>query len=144
MEKPRKTYTVDNSQERSKTPSEMRKTYEIKSESTPNDSNANPSDLWAFQIGWNRFVQPNEAGPPQDRRFLSNAIRTSKYTNMTFFPLNLLHQLSKGANIYYIIIIIMQCIRPISITGGSPTNLPPLSILIAVSMVKDFIEDRRR
>ena len=82
--------------------------------------------------------------PPQDRRFLSNAIRTSKYTNLTFFPLNILHQLSKGANIYYIVIIMMQMIRPISITGGSPTNGPPLAMLIAVSMVKDFIEDRRR
>ena len=38
----------------------------------------------------------------------------------------------------------MQMVKPISITGGSPTNLPPLALLIAVSMVKDFIEDRRR
>ena len=79
-----------------------------------------------------------------DRRFRPNSIRTSKYTNLTFFPLNILHQLSKGANIYYIIIIVMQMVKPISITGGSPTNLPPLALLIAVSMVKDFIEDRRR
>ena len=35
-------------------------------------------------------------------------------------------------------------IKPISITNQTPTNLPPLSILIAISMVKDFIEDRRR
>jgi hypothetical protein len=35
-------------------------------------------------------------------------------------------------------------IKPISITGGTPTNLPPLLFLMAVSMVKDFIEDSRR
>lgn len=35
-------------------------------------------------------------------------------------------------------------IKPISITSGSPTNLPPLLFLMIVSMVKDFYEDRRR
>ena len=35
-------------------------------------------------------------------------------------------------------------IKPISITNGSPTNLPPLLFLMIVSMVKDFYEDRRR
>lgn len=35
-------------------------------------------------------------------------------------------------------------IKPISITGGSPTNAPPLLFLMAVSMVKDFFEDSRR
>ena len=100
--------------------------------------------LWEFDIGWNRYINPGDPDPPMDRRFRPNSIRTSKYTNLTFFPLNMLHQLSKGANIYYIIIIIMQMVKPISITGGSPTNLPPLAMLIAVSMVKDFIEDRRR
>jgi len=35
-------------------------------------------------------------------------------------------------------------IKPISISGGSPTNLPPLLFIIFVSMIKDFIEDRAR
>ena len=35
-------------------------------------------------------------------------------------------------------------IRPISITGGSPTNAPPLIFLIVVSMIKDCFEDSRR
>ena len=35
-------------------------------------------------------------------------------------------------------------IKPISITGGSPTNAPPLLFLMVVSMIKDFYEDSRR
>ena len=35
-------------------------------------------------------------------------------------------------------------IKPISITGGSPTNAPPLIFLIIVSMIKDCFEDSRR
>jgi len=50
----------------------------------------------------------------------------------------------KPANIYFIIICILQMIKPISITGGSPTNLPPLLFVMAVSGVKDFFEDRER
>lgn len=35
-------------------------------------------------------------------------------------------------------------IPQISITGGSPTNVPPLLFVIAVSGTKDFFEDRAR
>ena len=38
----------------------------------------------------------------------------------------------------------MQLIKPISISGGQPTNLPPLLFIMFVSMVKDFVEDRAR
>ena len=51
-------------------------------------------------------------------RFLSNKIQTAKYTCLNFIPYNFLHQLSKGPNIYYLIITLLQMIEPISITGG--------------------------
>jgi magnesium-transporting ATPase (P-type) len=58
--------------------------------------------------------------------------------------MNTLHQLTKMANIYYIIISGLQMIRPISVTGGYPTNAVPLLFVIFVSMVKDYAEDRVR
>lgn len=45
---------------------------------------------------------------------------------------------------YYLFICVLQCIGPISISGGQPTNAPPLLFLMMVSMVKDFFEDNRR
>lgn len=59
-------------------------------------------------------------------------------------PYNFFHQVSKGPNIYYLFICVLQMIKPISITSGSPTNLPPLLFLMVVSMIKDYFEDRRR
>jgi phospholipid-transporting ATPase len=35
-------------------------------------------------------------------------------------------------------------IKPISISGGVPTNAPPLLFVIFVSMLKDWFEDRVR
>ena len=66
----------------------------------------------------------------------TNSIRTSKYTPLSFLPLNLFHQLTKIANIYFIIICCLQMIKPISISGGVPTNAPPLLFVIFVSMLK--------
>jgi len=74
----------------------------------------------------------------------TNSIRTSKYTPLSFLPLNFIHQLLKPANLYFLVICAMQCFKPISITGGNPTNLPPLLFVMTVSAVKDFFEDRVR
>lgn len=76
--------------------------------------------------------------------FPNNSIRTSKYTPLTFLPLNLRDQFSKFANIYFLMIIILQMVRPISLTGGIPTNAPTLVVVIFISMVKDLIEDLSR
>ena len=110
------------------------------------DNEDDLTDSWTFPIGWNRKLDPTtgNAAEPIDPRFLTNEIQTAKYTTLNFIPFNLLHQLSKGPNIYYIFICILQMIGPISITGGSPTNAPPLLFLIIVSMIKDCFEDSRR
>jgi phospholipid-transporting ATPase len=39
---------------------------------------------------------------------------------------------------------VMQCLKAISITGGQPTTVPPLMFVVAVSMIKDCLEDRKR
>lgn len=38
----------------------------------------------------------------------------------------------------------MQMINVISISGGNPAMLPPLAIVVAVSMLKDAYEDYNR
>lgn len=35
-------------------------------------------------------------------------------------------------------------VKPISITGGTPTNLPPLLFVMAISAAKDWFEDMKR
>ena len=49
--------------------------------------------------------------------------------------------MSKAANIYFLVITILQTIKVISISGGEPTMLPPLVLVIMISMIKDGYED---
>lgn len=79
-----------------------------------------------------------------DREIPDNRIRTSKYTFLTFIPLNLFEQFSKLANVYFLVIAVLQTIQVISITQGVPVILGPLAIVVAISMAKDFIEDFKR
>lgn len=92
-------------------------------------------DIWNYKA--------NELNT-HDRRFTINAIRTTKYTWLTFLPKNLFEQFSKMANVYFLFIMVLQIIPPISITGGQPAILLPLMFVCAVSAVKDLFEDIKR
>ena len=86
----------------------------------------------------------SEADKKAKSLFVSNEVSTAKYTPLTFIPLNLFEQITKIANLYFLILAILQCFPAISITEGMPTILLPLSIVILVSMVKDCVEDCKR
>lgn len=58
--------------------------------------------------------------------------------------MNLMIQFSKVANIYFLIIGVMQMIESISVSGGFPVIFIPLSIVVGVSGFKDFYEDLKR
>ena len=73
-----------------------------------------------------------------------NGIQTSKYTWYNFIPKNLMIQFSKSANIFYLFIAFLQMIPLLSITGGKPVMLFPLSQVILISMIKDIFEDSKR
>ena len=70
-----------------------------------------------------------------------NTVITSKYSKLTFLPLNLMEQFRKASNFYFIIIMCMQMVKVISISNGNPAMLPPLLIVVSVSMIKDAYED---
>ena len=73
-----------------------------------------------------------------------NAIRTSKYSALSFIPKNLLVQFKKASNLYFLIITFMQMIELISISNGKPAMAAPLVMVVIVSMVKDGYEDYKR
>lgn len=76
--------------------------------------------------------------------YIDNKIVTSKYNFLTFLPLNLLLQFSKMANLYFLILTVMECYPPISDAGGIPVLLMPLSFVVGISMIKDIYEDYMR
>lgn len=75
----------------------------------PKKTEQKQADIWTYRANENNT---------HDRRFTLNSIRTSKYTWLTFIPKNLFEQFSKMANVYFLFIMVLQIIPPISITGG--------------------------
>jgi phospholipid-transporting ATPase len=73
----------------------------------------------------------------------TNKISTTKYNIITFLPKALLFQFFRLANIYFLIIAIIQCLKVISPLNPS-TSLTPLVFVIFVSLVREAIEDYLR
>ncbi|TDH66655.1 hypothetical protein CCR75_008814 [Bremia lactucae] len=76
--------------------------------------------------------------------YCSNLVITSRFTLSNFLPKLLFYEFSKLANAYFLIISIMQTIKPISNTGGFPASLPALSIIVLIDMFFACLEDYKR
>ncbi|KAJ2916179.1 hypothetical protein MD484_g4258, partial [Candolleomyces efflorescens] len=75
--------------------------------------------------------------------YARNKVRTTKYTVLTFIPKNLYEQFRRIANLFFLTLVILQ-LFPIF---GAPTGaiaVMPLAFILAVTAVKDGIEDYRR
>lgn len=72
-----------------------------------------------------------------------NKIRTSRYTPLTFIPKNLYYQFQNVAYIYFLFIVILQ-IFPIFGAVNPALGALPLIFVLALTMLKDAIEDARR
>ncbi|KAL4496106.1 hypothetical protein ABPG72_015528 [Tetrahymena utriculariae] len=95
------------------------------------------------QVGGRRIFHFGSQSMNKDMHFSSNFIKTSKYTVWNFFPLCLLLQFKRYANVYFLIIAILQ-----SIPAISPLNplsaWAPLVIVIGISMAREGYEDYQR
>lgn len=72
-----------------------------------------------------------------------NEIILSKYSLITFLPLSLLYQFNRPANVYFLIIAIIQSIPLIS-PLASYTAIGPLAFVLSVSMIREGWEDYQR
>lgn len=83
----------------------------------------------------------------QGFQFGDNIVRTSRYNLLTFLPLFLMESFdprSKIANVYFLFVGVLQCIRPISNTFGLPTVYSPLFVVILIDAIFKIIEDVER
>lgn len=74
----------------------------------------------------------------------SNKIKTNKYTLINFLPLNLYEQFRKAANLYFLVIAVLQTLPNVSLTNQIPAILTPLTFVITISAIKDMFEDLRK
>mmetsp|Transcript_45467 Transcript_45467/g.120042 ORF Transcript_45467/g.120042 Transcript_45467/m.120042 type:complete len:1214 (-) Transcript_45467:186-3827(-) len=91
-------------------------------------------------------------GPPvrevvaldQVAHFCSNVVITSRYTILNFPFKNLYEQFQKPANVYFLVLTILQTFKEISITNGVPTIVVPLFCVLVLQAAKDGYEDYRK
>ena len=74
------------------------------------------------------------------KTFPSNFIKTSKYTFFNYFPKSLLLQFLRYANIYFLVIAVLQSIPTISPLNPF-TAIAPLLVVLGLSMLREALED---
>uniref|UniRef100_A0A3B5LP37 Phospholipid-transporting ATPase n=1 Tax=Xiphophorus couchianus TaxID=32473 RepID=A0A3B5LP37_9TELE len=81
------------------------------------------------------------------RKYKGNGIRTTKYSLLTFIPMNLFQQfhrsLHRFANVYFIFLATLNFI-PIVEAFQPEVSLIPILLVLLVTAVKDIFEDHRR
>lgn len=75
--------------------------------------------------------------------FQNNYIKTSKYSLLTFLPLNLLEQFQRLANFYFLCLLILQLIPAISSLTPVTTAVPLIGVL-SLTAIKDAYDDFQR
>ncbi|CAH0588005.1 unnamed protein product [Chrysodeixis includens] len=90
-----------------------------------------------------RRIKANNREYNAQFRYASNFIKTSKYTIVTFLPLNLLEQFQRLANFYFLCLLVLQLIPAISSLTPITTAIPLIGVL-ALTAVKDAYDDFQR
>ncbi|KAI9245704.1 hypothetical protein BDA99DRAFT_447769 [Phascolomyces articulosus] len=85
----------------------------------------------------------DEKGKRKNKLNVSNRIRTAKYTPLSFIPKNLFEQFRNVANLYFLFLVILQCIPVFGVVQPAVSALPLIAILV-ITAIKDGIEDLKR
>lgn len=75
--------------------------------------------------------------------YVTNRIRTSKYTIITFVPKNLFEQFRRPANLYFLAMAIIQLLPLFGLKSPALTLLP-ICAVVFITAVKDAVEDFQR
>ncbi|TVY38227.1 putative phospholipid-transporting ATPase [Lachnellula occidentalis] len=75
--------------------------------------------------------------------YISNSIRSSRYTIWNFLPKQIWFQFSKAANFFFLVVGILQLVPGLSTTGSFTTILPLLFFLLFI-IIREGYDDVRR
>ncbi|KAF7053995.1 hypothetical protein CFC21_061771 [Triticum aestivum] len=91
-----------------------------------------------------RVVHVGDAERTNERlQFAGNAVRTAKYSPLTFLPRNLFEQFHRLAYVYFLVIAVLNQLPQLAVFGRG-ASVMPLAFVLAVTAVKDAYEDWRR
>ncbi|XP_077418768.1 phospholipid-transporting ATPase VD isoform X2 [Vanacampus margaritifer] len=75
--------------------------------------------------------------------YKGNIIHTTKYSLLTFLPMNLFQQFHRVANLYFLFLILLNWV-PVVEAFQKEITMIPLLVVLTVIAVKDALEDYRR
>ncbi|XP_078087852.1 LOW QUALITY PROTEIN: phospholipid-transporting ATPase VB [Mustelus asterias] len=95
-----------------------------------------------------RIIFPNNGKLAKDserlmKDYVSNKIRTTKYTFINFLPKNIFEQFYRFANIYFLLLALLNWVPSIGVFHKEITMLP-LIIVMSITAIKDGVEDYKR
>uniref|UniRef100_A0A0E0CZV8 Phospholipid-transporting ATPase n=1 Tax=Oryza meridionalis TaxID=40149 RepID=A0A0E0CZV8_9ORYZ len=91
-----------------------------------------------------RVVRVGDAERTNERlEFAGNAVRTAKYSPLTFLPRNLFEQFHRLAYVYFLVIAVLNQLPQLAVFGRG-ASVMPLAFVLTVTAVKDAYEDWRR
>lgn len=84
-----------------------------------------------------------EKGKQPNRFFPGNAIKTTKYSLISFVPMNLIEQFHRLANLYFVGLAILNFV-PVVNAFQPEVALIPICVILCLTALKDAWEDFRR
>ncbi|XP_056411876.1 phospholipid-transporting ATPase VA isoform X1 [Hyla sarda] len=78
-----------------------------------------------------------------NRHYAGNSIKTTKYTALSFLPKNLFEQFHRLANVYFVVIALLNFVPAVN-AFKPELALAPVLFILAVTAIKDLWEDYRR
>ncbi|XP_020292997.1 phospholipid-transporting ATPase ID isoform X3 [Pseudomyrmex gracilis] len=90
-----------------------------------------------------RRIRANNREYNSQFNYANNYIKTSKYSVLTFLPLNLFEQFQRLANFYFLCLLVLQMIPAISSLTPITTAIPLIGVL-TLTAVKDAYDDFQR
>uniref|UniRef100_A0A0D3FHZ1 Phospholipid-transporting ATPase n=1 Tax=Oryza barthii TaxID=65489 RepID=A0A0D3FHZ1_9ORYZ len=91
-----------------------------------------------------RVVRVGDAERTNEQlEFAGNAVRTAKYSPLTFLPRNLFEQFHRLAYVYFLVIAVLNQLPQLAVFGRG-ASVMPLAFVLTVTAVKDAYEDWRR
>uniref|UniRef100_A0A672HEM9 Phospholipid-transporting ATPase n=1 Tax=Salarias fasciatus TaxID=181472 RepID=A0A672HEM9_SALFA len=77
------------------------------------------------------------------KNYKTNAIRTTKYSLLSFIPMNLFQQFHRAANLYFLFLALLNWV-PVVEAFQREITMIPLVVVLTVIAIKDALEDYRR
>ncbi|PVU95623.1 hypothetical protein BB559_001942 [Furculomyces boomerangus] len=96
----------------------------------------------------NRLVHLNIKVPPEKEEthmsnYCTNEVLSAQFTLINFIPKDLYRQFNRAANLYFLLMTIIQ-MQPLFAIGSPIIAAVPLVFVLAITALKDAFEDRRR